>query len=247
MTPLLDLQNIHATAEETTILQGLSLTINPGEVHVVMGPNGSGKSTLTQVIAGNEHFHITKGSATYSNSNLLELSVTERATKGIFTSFQHPVELPGVSTIQFLKTALNEQQKAKGLEPIPTTEFIQKLNAAKERLHIEDDMLKRGTNEGFSGGEKKKNEILQMLVLKPTLIVLDEIDSGLDVDALKLIGSATQESLNKNNALLLITHYQRILKYITPTHVHIMSNGKIVQSGGIELAQKIEQDGYANE
>lgn len=244
MHPLLQIKDLNVKTKDNTILHGVSLSINPGEVHVVMGPNGSGKSTLAQTIAGNETYSVISGTIQLNNTEIQEEDPSMRASQGLFVSMQHPVEIPGVSTLQFLRTAINEQRKTNNQEPIPTKDFLERVKEAQQQLNFSDTMVRRGVNEGFSGGEKKKNEILQLLVLKPTLAILDEVDSGLDIDARTIIGTTLQQYASPTNALIIITHHNDILKHIEPTNVHIMNNGNIQESGGKELISKIQDHGY---
>ena len=243
---MLEIKNLHVKVDEKAILKGLNLKINAGETHAIMGPNGSGKSTLSNVIAGNEMYEVTEGSIIYNGIDLLELSTHERAALGIFLAFQYPVEIPGVNTMSFLKTSLNSIRKYHGESEIDALEFLTLVKEKIKLLDITDDMLKRALNVGFSGGEKKRNEILQMAVLNPKLAILDETDSGLDIDALKLVADGVNKLKTKDNARLVITHYQRLLDYIVPDYVHILANGKIIQSGGKELALELEKKGYAD-
>ncbi len=243
---MLEIKNLHVRVDEKAILKGLNLKINAGETHAIMGPNGSGKSTLSNVIAGNELYEVTDGSIIYNGIDLLELSTHERAALGIFLAFQYPVEIPGVNTMSFLKTSLNSIRKYHGDSEIDALEFLTLVKEKIKLLDITDDMLKRALNVGFSGGEKKRNEILQMAVLNPKLAILDETDSGLDIDALKLVADGVNKLKTKENARLVITHYQRLLDYIVPDYVHILANGKIIQSGSKELALELEKKGYAD-
>ena len=241
---MLKIDNLHARVEETEILKGIDLEINAGEVHAIMGPNGSGKSTLASVIAGKEDYEVTGGEIDFEGEGLLELPPEERANKGVFLSFQYPVEIPGISVSNFIKTSINERRKAKGLEPMPTPKLLKMMREKMELLSIKEGYLSRNMNEGFSGGEKKKNEILQMAILEPQLSILDETDSGLDIDALRVVSEGVNKLRNENNALILITHYQRLLDYINPDFVHVLHNGRIVKSGGKELAKELELNGY---
>jgi Fe-S cluster assembly ATP-binding protein len=226
------------------IISGLSLEVKAGEVHAVMGPNGTGKSTLAWAIAGNEMYTVTDGTMTYKGKNLLDLSPEERACEGIFLGFQYPVEIPGVSMNSFLRTAINEQRKYRGLDPMPAAEFLAKLEETRKLVEIDAKLILRSVNEGFSGGEKKKNEIFQMAMLEPTLSILDETDSGLDIDALKIVANGVNKLRSKDKAIVVITHYQRLLEYIVPDFVHVLYKGRIVKSGGKELALELEQKGY---
>ncbi|MBB4118242.1 Fe-S cluster assembly ATP-binding protein [Mesonia hippocampi] len=241
---MLKIKNLHASVEDKEILKGINLEINPGEVHAIMGPNGSGKSTLASVIAGKEDFEVTDGEIILENEEISELEADERAHKGIFLSFQYPVEIPGVTVTNFMKTAINETRKAKGLEEMPASEMLKKIREKSELLEMDRKFLSRSLNEGFSGGEKKRNEIFQMAMLEPKLAILDETDSGLDIDALRVVSNGVNKLRNKDNAVLVITHYQRLLNYIEPDFVHVLLNGKIVKSGTKELALKLEEQGY---
>ena len=241
---MLEIKNIHAQIDEKSILKGINLDIKPGEVHAIMGPNGSGKSTLASVIAGKEEYEIEEGSILFEGKDIGELSVEERAHQGIFLSFQYPVEIPGVTVTNFIKTALNETRKAKGLEDMPASEMLKRIREKSELLEIDRKFLSRSLNEGFSGGEKKRNEIFQMAMLEPKLAILDETDSGLDIDALRIVANGVNKLKTKDNAVLVITHYQRLLDYIVPDFVHVLYDGKIVKSGGKELAFELEEKGY---
>ncbi|MGB0185771.1 MAG: Fe-S cluster assembly ATPase SufC [Flavobacteriaceae bacterium] len=241
---MLEIKNIHAKIDEKSILKGINLDIKAGEVHAIMGPNGSGKSTLASVIAGREEYEIEKGSILFNGEDISELSVEERAHQGVFLSFQYPVEIPGVTVTNFIKTALNETRKAKGLEDMPASEMLKRIREKSELLEIDRKFLSRSLNEGFSGGEKKRNEIFQMAMLEPKLAILDETDSGLDIDALRIVANGVNKLKTKDNAVLVITHYQRLLDYIVPDYVHVLYNGKIVKSGGKELAFELEEKGY---
>ncbi len=241
---MLQVKNLHASVQDKEILKGINLTINPGEVHAIMGPNGSGKSTLSSVIAGKDTYQTTKGEVLFENKNINDLDPEERAHKGIFLSFQYPVEIPGVSVTNFIKTAINETRKAKGEEPMPASEMLKLIKEKADLLEIDRKFLLRSLNEGFSGGEKKRNEIFQMAMLQPKLAILDETDSGLDIDALKIVANGVNKLKNKDNAVLVITHYQRLLDYIVPDFVHVLIEGKIVKSGGKELAHELEEKGY---
>lgn len=241
---MLKIKNLHANVEGKEILRGIDLEVNAGEIHAIMGPNGSGKSTLASVIAGKEEFEVTEGEILLENENISELEADERAHKGIFLSFQYPVEIPGVSVTNFMKTAINETRKAQGLEDMPAKEMLQKIREKSELLEIDRKFLSRSLNEGFSGGEKKRNEIFQMAMLEPKLAILDETDSGLDIDALKIVADGVNRLRTKDNAVVVITHYQRLLNYIVPDHVHVLLDGKIVKSGGKELAKELEEKGY---
>ena len=241
---MLKIKNLHASVEGKEILKGIDLEVNPGEVHAIMGPNGSGKSTLASVIAGNEDFEVTEGSIELEGEELNELAPEERAHQGVFLSFQYPVEIPGVTVTNFMKTAINETRKARGLEEMPANEMLKKIREKSELLEIDRKFLSRSLNEGFSGGEKKRNEIFQMAMMEPKLAILDETDSGLDIDALKVVANGVNRLKTKDNATIVITHYQRLLDYIIPDHVHVLLNGKIVKSGGKELALELEEKGY---
>ncbi len=241
---LLNIKDLHARIEEREILKGLNLQINPGEVHAIMGPNGAGKSTLSNVITGKEDYEVTDGDIEFDNESILELAPEERAQKGIFMSFQYPIEIPGVSVTNFIKTSINETRKAQGLEEMGASEMLKEIRAKAELLGIKKDFLSRSLNEGFSWGEKKRNEIFQMLMLNPKLAILDETDSGLDIDALRIVADGVNEFKNENNGVLVITHYQRLLDYIVPDFVHVLADGKIIKSGGKELALELEAKGY---
>jgi len=241
---MLKIKNLHVGINGKEILKGLNLEINPGEVHAIMGPNGTGKSTLAAVIAGKEGYDINDGEINYQGKNLFEYSTEERALEGIFLGFQYPIEIPGVSMTNFMRTALNEHLKYKGLDPLPASEFLAKMEEKRKLVEIHDKLTNRSVNEGFSGGEKKRNEIFQMAMLEPTLAILDETDSGLDIDALKVVANGVNKLKSKDNATLVITHYQRLLDYIVPDFVHVLYDGKIVKSGGKELALKLEEKGY---
>jgi len=242
---LLEVRNLHVRVEEREILKGIDLTIGEGEVHAIMGPNGSGKSTLSYVLAGRDGYDVTEGSVTFRGQDLLAMAPDERATAGVFLAFQYPVEIPGVATMTFLKTAMNAQRKARGQEELSTPDFIRAVRAAADKLNVTQEMLRRPLNAGFSGGEKKRNEILQMALLEPYLCVLDETDSGLDIDALRVVADGVNGLRSKERGMLVITHYQRLLEYIVPDFVHVLSAGRIVRSGGKELALELEEKGYA--
>ena len=242
--PILEIKNLHAGVEGKQILKGVNLTINAGEVHAVMGPNGSGKSTLAAVLAGREGYEVTAGDVLYCGKNLLELDPDERAREGVFLAFQYPVEIPGVNTTYFMKAALNEIRKHKGEPELDAMEFLSLVKEKMKILHLPEDFLKRSVNDGFSGGEKKRNEIFQMAVLEPKLAVLDVTDSGLDIDALKVVSAGVNKLKRTDNAQLVITHYQRLLNYIVPDFVHVLFDGRIVRSGGKELALELEEKGY---
>ncbi|MGM0933788.1 MAG: Fe-S cluster assembly ATPase SufC [Bacteroidota bacterium] len=241
---MLKIKNLHASIDDKEILKGINLEINPGEVHAIMGPNGSGKSTLSSVIAGKEEFEMTQGEIVFEGEELSELDPEERAHKGIFLSFQYPIEIPGVSVTNFMKAAINAHRKANGQEDMRANEMLKLIKEKSEMLEIDRKFLSRSLNEGFSGGEKKRNEIFQMAVLEPKLAILDETDSGLDIDALKVVAKGVNKLRTKDNAVLLITHYQRLLNYIQPDVVHVMVDGKIVKTGGKELALELEEKGY---
>ena len=241
---MLEVKNLHASINDKEILKGINLDIKPGEVHAIMGPNGSGKSTLSAVIAGKEEFDVTDGSVILNGEDLDELAPEERAHKGIFLSFQYPVEIPGVTVTNFIKTAINESRKAKGLEDLPAKDMLKLIREKADLLEIDRKFLSRSLNEGFSGGEKKRNEIFQMAMLEPKLAILDETDSGLDIDALKIVANGVNKLKSEDNAVVVITHYQRLLEYIVPDFVHVLYNGKIVKSGGKELALELEKKGY---
>ena len=242
---MLKINNLHATVDGKEILKGIALAMGFGEVHAIMGPNGSGKSTLSYVLAGRDGYEVTKGEVLYNGKNLLEMKPEERAGEGVFLAFQYPVELPGVSSMNFLKAAVNAVRKYRGENELDAMDFLKFVRETTKMLNITDDMLKRAVNVGFSGGEKKRNEVLQMAVLKPTLSVLDETDSGLDVDALRIVGDGVTALRSPHRSMLVITHYQRLLDHIVPDEVHILADGKIVRSGGKELAVELEQKGYS--
>ena len=242
---MLQINNLHARIEDgAEILKGINLEIKPGEVHAIMGPNGAGKSTLSSVIAGREDYEITEGEILFEGEDIVEDAPEERAQKGIFTSFQYPVEIPGVSVTNFIRTAINETRKANGLEEMPTKDMMALIKEKSELLGIKKDFLSRSLNEGFSGGEKKRNEIFQMLMLNPKLAILDETDSGLDIDALRIVSEGVNAFKNEGNAVLLITHYQRLLNYIQPDFVHVLADGKIIKTGDKTLALELEEKGY---
>ena len=242
---MLNINNLHAKIEDgVEILKGINLQINPGEVHAIMGPNGAGKSTLSSVISGKEDYEVTAGEILFEGENIIEDAPEDRAHKGIFMSFQYPVEIPGVSVTNFIKAALNETRKAKGLEDMPSKEMLALIRENSEKLGIKRDFLSRSLNEGFSGGEKKRNEIFQMMMLNPKLAILDETDSGLDIDALRIVADGVNSFRNEGNAVLLITHYQRLLNYIQPDFVHVLADGKIIKTGDKSLALELEDKGY---
>ena len=242
---MLEIKNLHVTVDGKEILKGIDLTVNAGEIHAIMGPNGSGKSTLSYLLSGREGYEVTKGSVSYKGQDLLALSVDERASAGVFLAFQYPIEVPGVTTMTFLKTAVNAVRKARGEEVLDAPRFLRLIREKSRPLNISDDMLKRALNVGFSGGEKKRAEILQMTLLEPSLAILDETDSGLDIDALKVVADGVNALRSPDRAMVLITHYQRLLDYIVPDVVHVLSEGKIVRTGGKELAGELERTGYA--
>jgi len=242
---MLNINNLHAKIEDgVEILKGINLQINPGEVHAIMGPNGAGKSTLSSVISGKEDYEVTAGEIIFEGENIIEDAPEDRAHKGIFMSFQYPVEIPGVSVTNFIKAALNETRKAKGLEDMPAKEMLALIRENSEKLGIKRDFLSRSLNEGFSGGEKKRNEIFQMMMLNPKLAILDETDSGLDIDALRIVADGVNSFRNEGNAVLVITHYQRLLDYIQPDFVHVLADGKIIKTGDKNLALELEEKGY---
>ena len=241
---MLKIENLHASIGDKEILKGISLTVNKGEIHAIMGPNGSGKSTLSSVLVGNPNYEVTGGSVTFEGEDLLELEPEERAHQGLFMSFQYPVEIPGVSMVNFMRAALNERRKAQGLDPIPAPEFLKLMKQKRELVELDSKLASRSVNEGFSGGEKKRNEIFQMAMLEPKLAILDETDSGLDIDALRIVAKGVNELRSPENATIVITHYQRLLDYIKPDFVHVLYRGRIVRSGGPELALELERRGY---
>jgi len=241
---MLEIKNLHAGVDSKEILKGVDLNINVNEVHVIMGPNGAGKSSLSNILAGKEGYNVTGGHVTFEGKNLLELPADERALLGLYLSFQYPVEIPGVSNITFFKSIVNAHRKAKGQDEIDAMPFLKEIREKAAELNIDEQLLYRSVNEGFSGGEKKRNEILQMLLLEPKLAILDEIDSGLDIDALKVISEGVN-SLRGKTSFLIITHYKRLLEYIKPDYIHVLANGRIVKSGGMELADELEAKGYS--
>ena len=241
---MLKINNLHAGLEDKNILKGINLEIKPGEIHAIMGPNGSGKSTLASVLAGREDYEVTEGSVEFLGKDLLELSPEARAAEGLFLAFQYPVEIPGLTTANFIKTAVNEVRKYKGLDPLDAVAFLKMMKEKMEVMHIDRSLLNRPLNEGFSGGEKKRNEIFQMAMLEPKLAILDETDSGLDIDAIRIVSEGVNRLRSKDNAVLVITHYQRLLDYIVPDIVHVLYNGRIVKSGPKELALELEDRGY---
>ena len=241
---MLEIKNLHALIAGKEILKGLNLTVRPGEVHAIMGQNGAGKSTLSSVLTGNPAYTVTEGSVTFYGKNLLALSPEDRSREGIFMSFQYPVEIPGVSMVNFMRTAVNEHRKYRGLTPISASEFLKMMRSKKELLELDNTLANRSVNEGFSGGEKKRNEIFQMAMLEPRLSILDETDSGLDIDALRVVAHGVNTLRNNDNASIVITHYQRLLDYIVPDFVHVLYNGQIVKTGPKELALELEEKGY---
>ena len=241
---MLSIKNLHASIGDKEILKGINLEVKAGEIHAIMGPNGAGKSTLASIIAGNENYEVTAGEISLDGEDLSELAPEERAHKGVFLSFQYPVEIPGVSVTNFMRTAINETRKANGQEEMPANEMLKVIREKSELLEIDRKFLSRSLNEGFSGGEKKRNEIFQMAMLEPKLAILDETDSGLDIDALRIVANGVNKLKSDKNAIIVITHYQRLLDYIVPDFVHVLYNGKIVKSGGKELAYELEEKGY---
>lgn len=241
---MISIKNLHASVDGKEILKGINLEINAGEIHAIMGPNGSGKSTLSGVLAGREDYDVTEGEVTFNGKNLLEMPAEDRAREGLFLAFQYPVEIPGVSNINFLKTAINEIREYKGLKPMEAKDFLALVKEKQKLVELDGKLASRSVNEGFSGGEKKRNEIFQMAMLEPTLAILDETDSGLDIDALKIVAKGVNTLRKKDNAFVVITHYQRLLDYIVPDFVHILYNGRIVRSGTKELALELEAKGY---
>lgn len=244
MNHLLEITDLHATVEDKEILKGINLTVNAGEVHAIMGPNGSGKSTLASVLAGNERFHVTKGTVRFQGEDLLSLSIEERAAEGLFLGFQYPVEIPGVSMANFLRLAINQQRAFRGEEPVSAADFLKMMREKSQVVELGDKLMNRAVNQGFSGGEKKRNEIFQMAMLEPKLAVLDETDSGLDIDALRIVANGVSQLKRPDNATIVITHYQRLLDYIVPDHVHVLYHGRIIYSAGKELAKELEEKGY---
>ncbi len=241
---MLEIKDLRASIEGKEILKGINLNIKPGEIHAIMGPNGSGKSTLASVLAGREEYEVTGGSITFRGNDLLELAPEERARKGVFLAFQYPIEIPGVSTTNFLKTAVNQVRESRGEKPLDAVSFLKMMKEKMKLVEIDQTLISRSLNEGFSGGEKKRNEIFQMAMLEPSLSILDETDSGLDIDALKIVSKGVNMLKNKDTATIVVTHYQRLLNYIVPDYVHILLDGKIVKSGGKELALQLEDQGY---
>lgn len=241
---MIKIKNLHANVEGNEILRGIDLEVNEGEVHAIMGPNGSGKSTLANVLAGNEAYEVTEGEVIFEGKDLLEMSPEDRAREGVFLAFQYPIEIPGITNHTFLKTALDEIKKYRGEPELTAKEFLDLIREKSEVLDVTGKMINRSVNQGFSGGEKKRNEILQMLTLDPKLALLDETDSGLDIDALRIVSHGVNEYRNEKNAVIVVTHYQRLLNYIVPDYVHVLSKGKIIKSGGKELALELEEKGY---
>lgn len=244
MAKLLSIKNLHARVEEKEILKGLNLEVNAGEIHAIMGPNGAGKSTLASVLVGNPNFEVTEGEVDFEGQNLLDLAPEERACEGLFLSFQYPVEIPGVSMVNFMRAAINEKRKYQGLDPMSASDFLKLMKEKRELVELDNTLASRSVNEGFSGGEKKRNEIFQMAMLDPKLAILDETDSGLDIDALRIVASGVNKLRRKDNATIVITHYQRLLDYIKPDFVHVLYKGRIVKSAGPELALELEKKGY---
>ncbi len=245
MSALLEIRNLHVSVEDREILKGVDLVVNAGETHAIMGPNGSGKSTLAYVLAGRPGYTVTDGSVTYKGENLLDMATDERAAAGVFLAFQYPIEIPGVATMTFLKAALNAQRKKQGLEELSTPDFVRRIREVSEKLNVTQEMLRRPLNVGFSGGEKKRNEIMQMALLAPSLYVMDETDSGLDIDALRVVADGVTAMKSPDRGIIVITHYQRLLNHIVPDVVHVLSAGRIVKTGGKELALELEETGYA--
>ena len=241
---MLKIENLHASIGDKEILKGINLTVGKGEVHAIMGPNGSGKSTLSSVLVGHPTYEVTEGSVTFEGEDILELEPEERAHRGLFLSFQYPVEIPGVSMVNFMRAALNERRKAAGLDPLPAAEFLKLMKQKRELVELDNKLASRSVNEGFSGGEKKRNEIFQMAMLEPKLAILDETDSGLDIDALRIVAKGVNELRSPETSTIVITHYQRLLDYIRPDFVHVLYKGRIVRSGGPELALELEERGY---
>lgn len=241
---MLSIKNLHARVEDKEILKGLNLEVKAGEVHAIMGPNGAGKSSLASVLAGRENYEVTEGTVTLDGTDILEMAPEDRAREGVFLAFQYPIEIPGVSNINFLKTAMNEIREYRGLAPLTAKEFLQRSREKQELVEFDAKLVNRSLNEGFSGGEKKRNEIFQLAMLEPKLSILDETDSGLDIDALRIVSRGVNKLRNENNAFILITHYQRLLDYIVPDFVHVLADGKIIKTGGKELALELEEKGY---
>jgi Fe-S cluster assembly ATP-binding protein len=242
---MLKINNLHASVEDKVILKGLNLEVKPGEVHAIMGPNGAGKSTLGYVLSGRDGYEVQEGDVSFKGEDLFEMEIEERASKGLFLAFQYPVEIPGVSNMEFMKESVNATREQRGEEPLSATEFLKKAKEACKQVQLPLDFLKRGVNEGFSGGEKKRNEIMQMILLQPSLCILDESDSGLDVDALQVVANGVNSQRDSARSFIIITHYQRLLDYIKPDFVHILADGKIVKTGDASLAHEIEKEGYA--
>lgn len=242
---MLNIKNLHARVEDKTILKGLNLEVKPGEVHAIMGPNGAGKSTLGYVLSGRDGYEVEQGEVLFNDKDLFDMEIEERASSGLFLAFQYPVEIPGVSNMEFMKESVNATREQRGEDPLSATEFLKMAKEACKQVQLPLDFLKRGVNEGFSGGEKKRNEIMQMILLKPSLCILDESDSGLDIDALKVVANGVNSQRDPQRSFLIITHYQRLLDFIKPDFVHILANGKIVKSGDASLALKVEEEGYA--
>jgi len=242
--PMLKIENLHARVEESDILRGLDLEVNAGEVHAIMGPNGSGKSTLAHILAGRDDYEVTDGSITYKGQDLLALEPEERAHEGVFLAFQYPVEIPGVNNVYLLKAALNAKRKHQGLDEVDTVDFLTAVKAKMKTMGMPESFLNRSVNEGFSGGEKKRNEVFQMMVLEPELCVMDETDSGLDIDALKVVAQGVEQMRSPDRAIVLVTHYQRLLNYIQPDRVHVLANGQVLKSGDKNLAVELEEHGY---
>ncbi len=245
MSKLLEIKDLHVQVEGKEILKGLNLTVEAGQVHAIMGPNGAGKSTLGNVIAGRDGYEVTAGSIRYQGMDILEMEPEERAVAGIFLAFQYPVEIPGVNNMYFLRAALNAKRKHQGLDELDSMEFLKLVREKMKILHLKDDLLKRSVNEGFSGGEKKRNEIFQMALLEPSLAILDETDSGLDIDALRTVAEGVNALRSPERSMIVVTHYQRLLEYIVPDVVHVLADGRIVETGGKELAERLEREGYA--
>ena len=242
---MLKISNLHARVEDKTILQGLNLEVKPGEVHAIMGPNGAGKSTLGYVLSGRDGYEVEQGEVLFNDKNLFDMEIEERASNGLFLAFQYPVEIPGVSNMEFMKESVNATREQRGEDPLSATEFLKMAKEACKQVQLPLDFLKRGVNEGFSGGEKKRNEIMQMILLKPSLCILDESDSGLDIDALQVVANGVNSQRSPERSFIIITHYQRLLDFIKPDFVHILANGKIVKSGDASLALEVEKEGYA--
>ncbi len=242
--PMLKITNLHAKAEDAEILRGLNLEVNAGEVHAIMGPNGSGKSTLAHILAGRDDYEVTEGSVTYKGQNLLEMEPEERAHEGVFLAFQYPVEIPGVNNIYLLKSAVNAKRKHRGLDEIDSVDFLTDVKQKMKLMGMDESFLKRSVNEGFSGGEKKRNEVFQMMVLEPELCVMDETDSGLDIDALKIVAQGVEKMRSPDRAIVLVTHYQRLLDHIQPDRVHVLARGQVLKSGDKQLAHELEEHGY---